>query len=76
MKNFVVIMCTKFNKSVDTIIKVGWEGGLVLMARKERENFLPYYIQNLKICIKTSILLLNIAMFVHFLAMQLHNPTF
>ena len=53
-------------------MKVGGGGGgggeVVIMVRKACENLLPYYIQNLKICIKISILLLNI---VHFLAMQL-----
>ena len=53
-------------KGVDTIIKVG--GGLVVMAREARGNFLPYCIQNL---FKISILLLNISALVHFLAMQL-----
>ena len=67
----------KFFKGVDTIIKVGLGGGgLVIMAREAREKVLPYYIQNLKRCIKISILLLNTAMFVHFLPMQLYNPMF
>ena len=45
----------------------GWGGvGLVIMARKVRENFLPYCIQNLKICIKISTLLLYNSMMMHF----------
>ena len=54
-------------KGVGTIIKVGG-GGLGNNGVQSARKILPYYIQNFKICIKISILLLNIAMFVHFFA--------
>ena len=46
-------------------------GGLGSNGARSTRNFLLYCIQNLKICIKISILLLNISVLVHFLAMQL-----
>ena len=46
-------------------------GGLVVMVREVRENVLPYCIQNRKIYIRISIMLLNISVLVHFLAVQL-----
>ena len=51
-------------------------GGVGKNGMQSAQKFLPYYIKNLKICIKISILLLNISMIVHFLAMQLHNTMF
>ena len=41
-----------------------------------RKFFLPYYIRNLKVYIKISILRLNISVLVHFCLCNYHNPMF